>query len=301
MGGFRAGTAFQALNRQFAGGIMAQRVAKELTRIGVAKEGDFEVGKGGQIIAKTDAMKDMVTALQSDPLDAMARVLMAKLEAAGFDTSEKLSAEIFRIIGTGPAQRSVYELIRGRSQIAAERERNKSAVGVNAGIKILAGESPKTARENMYVAFDNMLTAIGSGILKASIPFMLATTEFFNKIGAFAAAHPTAMKLLGEGIVILGAAMLTAGVVALGVALGPAGWLVLGIGALGAAISTFPEWFKKVGEITSKLNLGASFPVLDAIIKSLGYRRFSRHGKRRRPYRGSAFRREGQANVHRQF
>jgi hypothetical protein len=267
MGGFRAGTAFQALNRQFAGGIMAQRVAKELLRIGVAKDGDFEIGRGGQVIAKTDAMKDMVTALQKDPLDAMVRVLLPALEAHGFKTPEQLSAEVFRMIGTGPAQRAVYELIRGRSQIEAERERNKGALGVNLGLSTLAGESPVAARSNAIAAFDNMLVALGNGVLQAAVPWMLAATDFFNRIGEFAASHPTAMKILGEGVAALGAAMLTAGVVALFAAIGPVGWLILGISALGIAISAFPEWFKKIGDITSKLNLGATFPILDAAIK----------------------------------
>ena len=69
-------------------------------------------------------------------------------------------------------------------------------------------------------------------------------TKMFNAIGAFAVAHPTAMKIIGEGIAALGVAMVAAGGVAIMAALGPAGWLVLGIGALGIAIANFEAGWK---------------------------------------------------------
>lgn len=243
MGGFRAGTAAASLNRQFAGGIMSQRVAKELMRIGVAQDGDFEIGKGGQVLAKTGAMSDMVNALQKDPLSAISEILLPKLQAAGFDTNEKLSAEIYKMIGTGPAQRQVYELIRGRNQIAQERERAKQTLGIGDATGNLNANSPIAAKSATMAAFNNMMTALGSEGLRAAIPLMLAATDFFNNVGKFAVAHPTAMKVIGEGLVVLGVALTVAGGLAILAAFGPVGWIALGIGALGVAILNFKSIF----------------------------------------------------------
>jgi hypothetical protein len=150
------------------------------------------------------------------------------------------------MIGTGPAQRAVYELIRGRNQIAAERERNKGAMGVSGGLDTLAGESPITARGNVAVAFDNMLTAFGSEGLRAAIPLMLGATDMFNSIGAFAQAHPTAILGISEGIAGLGAALVATGGVAILAEIGPAGWLIGGFVALGAALMTLSGYKDKM-------------------------------------------------------
>jgi hypothetical protein len=56
-----------------------------------------------------------------------------------------------------------------------------------------------------------MLTALGSETLRAAIPLMGQLTTMFNNIGAFTAAHPTAMKIIGEGVAALGVASVAAG------------------------------------------------------------------------------------------
>jgi hypothetical protein len=50
MKGFRAGTAAQAIQRQFSGGIMTQSKARELVALGIAADGDYTVEKGGHVM-----------------------------------------------------------------------------------------------------------------------------------------------------------------------------------------------------------------------------------------------------------
>lgn len=239
MGGFRAGTAMQALNRQFAGGVMAQRVAKELERVGIAQPGDLEVKKGGQVVAKNGAMKDLAAGLMNNPITAIVDMVLPKLIAAGFDTNEKLSGEIYRIAGTGPAQRLLYEIMRNSGQMGASIERSKLAMPLDQGLNALNTGSPIAAKGAVEAAFGNMMTALGSEALRAAIPFMMAATTFFNNVGKIAIAHPTAMKIIGEGLAAIGVVLVGAGGVAILAAIGPVGWIALGIGALGVAIVNF--------------------------------------------------------------
>ena len=179
---------------------MAQRVAKELERIGIAQPGDFSTGRGGQIIAKNGAMQSLVTALQKNPLEAVVNEVMPKLVAAGFNTNELLAAEIYKIIGTGPGQRLIYELGRNSGQMTGSINRAALAQPLETGLRTLNTESPIGAKGAAAEALGNMMTALTSQALRAAIPVMMAMTTFFNNVGAFAIAHPTAMKIIGEGL-----------------------------------------------------------------------------------------------------
>jgi hypothetical protein len=239
MGGHRAGTAAAALDRQFAGGIMSQRVAKELMRIGIAQPGDFETGRGGQIIAKTGAMSEVVTALQRGALSAISGVILTKLQAAGFDTNEKLSAEIYRMIGTGPAQREVYELIRGRNQIAAEVARGKQTLSIEESVGVLNRDSPIGIKGAFNAGLDDMLTAIGAPLMQMALPVMSGLATMFTAIGQFAAAHPTAIQIMGSAFAVMGTVAVVAGIAAIGTAFGVGGTIVAGIALTSAAIVGF--------------------------------------------------------------
>jgi hypothetical protein len=190
MGGYRAGTAAAALARQFAGGIMSQRTAGALESMGIAQPGDFEVRRGGQVVAKRGAMGDLVSKLQHDPLGAIVDNIIPALEAHGIKSNEDISREIYKIIGTGPGQREVYELIRGREQIRQERARAQKGMATGEGYGALAGKDPDQVTAGFTSAFGNMLAAIGSPIMAAAIPNMIALTNAFNFIQKAVLDHP---------------------------------------------------------------------------------------------------------------
>jgi hypothetical protein len=238
MGGHRAGTAGAALTRQFAGGVMARRVAEELQRLGIAKDGDFRYDHG-KVITKPGAMQDTVEALGRDPLEAIIEHIMPALQKAGF-TGDKMAAEIYRMIGTGPAQREVYEMLRGIYQIQQERERAKGAMGVQAGYDNFSKTDPLVTEKNAHIAYNNMLTAMGSSLLVAAVPTMLKITELFKDVAAFANAHPDAILNIAKGVAVLGAVFVGAGVAAIAAAIGVGGWIVAGIAGLGAALMVVP-------------------------------------------------------------
>lgn len=245
MGGHRAGTASQAMTRQFIGGVMARRVAEELIRTGVLDAAGTHFKKGGAVVIDDGAMKG-AKELQMDQLKFMTDIMLPAWEKSGIDTVEKQQKEFYRAFGTGPAQRLAFELIRGEYQIKAERSRLQGGAGVDMAQDYLSNHSPMAARNNAMTAFDNMLTALGSETLKAAIPLMLGMTDFFNNISAFATAHPTAMKLIGEGFLALGAGLAVGGAGAILAAIGPAGWFVLGIVGLATAFATLSGYKDKM-------------------------------------------------------
>jgi hypothetical protein len=96
-----------------------------------------------------------------------------------------------------------------------------------------------------------MLEAIGAPLMQAALPIMSGVTTMFQNIGAFANAHPTAIRIIGEGFAAIGVALLAAGGAAILAAFGTAGWLVGGIVALGSALTVVvANWQSFIGMFT---------------------------------------------------
>lgn len=222
--GQRAGTAMQAMNREFVGGVMPQRAAEELVRLGIAKPGDFETKRGGHIVAKTDAMSALVDKLQKDPLSAFVNEIIPALEKAGVTTKEQFQREIYKIFTTSTNQRLAWEIYRGRDQMAQERSRMMLSMSTGDAFKVVMGEDPKAVTRGFTAAFHNLLAAFGDPLLSAAVPNMVKLTHAMNAMQEVSRAHPEASATIG------GAAITSA----LGAG---AGWLVgrmVGQGGRGA-------------------------------------------------------------------
>jgi hypothetical protein len=227
MGGNRAGTAAAAVQRQFAGGVMTKSKAEELTNIGIFKPGDYEVGKGGHVTFKNDAGQSFVDKLQKDPLDAVVKDLIPALESHGFDTNEKITKELYRILGTAPEQREIYEIIRGREQIHQERERAMGALAPGASMATLNASDPTQVTSAFTTAFKDLLGAMGGPLMQSAIPGIRGLTTLFNQLASLAGKHPSETGVVGS------AAAGTAGGAAIGFGIG---WLGGPVGAGGGAL-----------------------------------------------------------------
>lgn len=216
MGGNRAGTAAAAVQRQFAGGVMTKSKAEELTNIGIFKPGDYEVGKGGHVSFVKDAGKSFVDKLQKDPLNAVVQDLIPALESHGFKTNEEITKELYKILGTAPEQREIYEIIRGREQIHQERERAMQALPPGAALTTLGENDPTMVTSAFSTAFKDLLGALGSPLMKDAIPGISALTTALNALSASAAKHEN----------VTGIATSTAAGASIGTAIGfLLGWL----------------------------------------------------------------------------
>ena len=205
---------------------MTKSKADELKRLGIFQEGDYTVERGGHVQFRTDAAKGFVDRLQHDPLTAITDVLEPALEKHGLTSLEDQTREIYKIIGTGPAQRETYELLRGHKQIVAERERAKQALAPGAAMPFMQEHDPTQPMTGFTKAFNDMLGALGSPTLQASIPLINGLTGMFNGIAAWAAGHQKAAGVAG------GIATGAAGGAAIGLGIG---WLGGPVGEIGRA------------------------------------------------------------------
>lgn len=256
MGGNRAGTAAQAIQRQFAGGVMTKSKAEELTRLGIFKEGDYEVGQGGHLTFKTDAAKDFVEKSQHDPLALVTENLIPALESKGITRNEDVAKELYRIIGTAPANRELYEIIRGREQIRQERERAMQALPPGAAITTLNKDDPEAVTSAFSTSFKDLLGALGGPLMKAAIPALTSLTTLFNELAQLAESHKSAAGVattIGAGAA--GGAALGFGIGWLGGPLGAGSGALLGAG-IGAG---YGLWNALPSSITSGAATGAKW------------------------------------------
>lgn len=239
MKGFRAGTAAQALQRQFAGGVMTKSKADELKNLDIFKEGDYTVEKGGHVQFKAGAASEFVGMLQHDPLVAITDVLEPAMEKKGFTTLEDQTREIYKIIGTGPAQREVYDLLRGHKQIVAERDRAKQALAPGAALTFAGANDPTQSMSAFTKAFNDMLGALGGPTLKAAIPAINSWTNFFNRTAQAAQDHPKLAGVFGTvGTGAVAGAVTGLGIGMAGGPIGAGGGALIGAGA-GAGVATW--------------------------------------------------------------
>ncbi|SFK28874.1 hypothetical protein SAMN05444581_105127 [Methylocapsa palsarum] len=134
--------------------------------------------------------------------------------------------------------------------------------------KDFTSKNPKGVKEAFGNQFESMMQSIGAPLMQAALPIMKSVTEFFEKTGAWANAHPDTVQNLGIGFGVLGGAiaglgaiMVTAAVASM---IGP-----LGIPALAIAIGTLGAfaWKELVGSIKA---FGESLAWLWGKITSLG-------------------------------
>jgi hypothetical protein len=200
MGGNRAGTAAAAIQRQFAGGVMTASKAAALEEIGIFKPGDYTVGQGGHVMVKNDAAKSFVDKLQKDPLDAVTQDLIPALESHGITTNEEITKKLYRLLGTAPEQREIYEIIRGREQIRQERERAMGTLPPGKAISSLNANDPKAVTGSFTTAFGDLLGALGSPLMASSIPAIRGLTTAMNEMSAVAGKHKEETTVFSGGL-----------------------------------------------------------------------------------------------------
>jgi hypothetical protein len=244
VGGYRAGTALQALGRQFVGGIMTQSKAMELHKLGLL--GDYEVGKGGHIIIGPGQMP-IGDEILKDPLK-MAHMFSEAFKKSGITTPEDVQKETYKIFSTGPAQRIMYEMIRNEMQKRGEIERMGGAATTEAATRILGEESPAQVMANYANAWKNLTEVVGMPLMKAAIPIINEVAAALERMATVAAGHPEAMKLALEivGGLAIGSLVLGLGAIATAIAplIGAAGLLTALAAALAALAAFNWDWLK---------------------------------------------------------
>jgi hypothetical protein len=180
-------------------------------------------------------------------------VLMPAMIEHGF-TDPKVQAALFaKMFPNRNANRIFSEFANPltHAQFVKDLAIQSQALPLTAAYGQYTTNNPKGVESAYEAQKESMLAAIGAPLMQAALPIMSGVTTMFQNIGAFANAHPTAIRIIGEGFAAIGVALLAAGGAAILAAFGTAGWLVGGIVALGSALTVVvANWQSFVGMFT---------------------------------------------------
>lgn len=247
MGGYRAGTALQAITRQFTGGIMTESRARELEQLGLLDAHKVQVGRGGHLTIGTGAVTNGAS-LQSDTVSWTANTLIPALVAHGYKTTDQQIAEIYRMFGTAPEIRAFADMIRNLPAIMKDAGLTHTAVGAEQGANELNTNDRETIQGNFAKQFHDLMIALGVPLVPIATAAPRNVTSAVNYLATSVAAHPEVTKMIVGGLAGIGAGLLALGVVMTGAAIvglvGTGGILAaLGIGfAAVAAVLVAVNW-----------------------------------------------------------
>lgn len=254
MGGMRAGTAMTSAYQQVIGGKGTQYAAQKLHDFGLV--GDFDVGKGGHLLWHKGALDTPWTRqMQKDPLEAT-QMLQEAMIKAGYDTIEKQVPVLFEAFGRQTTQRLVHDFLRNYPQMKGERGRLEAGQGVIGAGNVQANQDYMFAMHAFSAAWEDMMAKVGLPAAQAAIPMLKSVGQFFLNLGtwSFKPENADTLKLIAQGITVLGAALMAAGTVAILAALGPVGWIAGGITAIGIAVAAHGQDWKNWLESMRAMN-----------------------------------------------
>jgi len=241
MGGYRAGTAYQALGRQFLGGKMTGDTAEQLVKLGMIDPGGFHKDHG-KVIIDSGAMKGQQELL-SDPLK-FTELFLEQAKKNGITDGLKLRELIFKAIGTGPAQRALAEMIANVGQMKAERGRMEGVMSLDQAMDSLNKNSPEQSMKSFNAAWDNLLGALGTPLVAPAVRAMNTIAESIRSFTSYIHESPAGLKIALEAVGALFAGLAVVALAALAAALAPlvgAGGLIAGAIATLGVLAAF-DW-----------------------------------------------------------
>jgi hypothetical protein len=245
MKGPRAGTALMSLFQQFRGGIMSQWRAQELHELGLV--GKYHVQKGGHLTWDPGALDTpFVRAFSKDPA-AGVQILVDAMKAHGITKQDDQVNKLYEILQRQTSIREIHDLLRNLPQIKQERERIAAGLGVSSALSLQSAQDYEYVMQKLSASWDEMMMHIASPLSEAAIPIMDKIGSEFDKIGEAAKdpANAAAIANIGNGLAILGTALIAGGAVAILLALGPAGWMAAGITVLGLVYLKYGDKINK--------------------------------------------------------
>lgn len=192
----------------------------------------------------------------SDPYRWTQEILKPAFESQGITDIGKQREWMAKIFPNRNANRMFDIFLDPASVTRIEKDRQiyRGAMGLNEAYGEYTTQNPKGVEEAFHAQYKSMMGAIGAPLMQAALPVMIGITTMFNNIGAFAAAHPTAIKIIGEGFAAIGVVLIGAGGLAILAALGPVGWIAAGLAALGIVVANAKamwEWLFGISKETT--------------------------------------------------
>jgi hypothetical protein len=137
------------------------------------------------------------------------------------------------------------------------------AKGMDAAPDLLKND-PTAVMNNFKNSWDNLLTSFGSPLVPIGLQAMNSLADVMKSLTTFAVAHPEAIKLVGEAILGLGAALIVLGgaaVIGAAAALIPGGMVAVAVVAIGTVLTSIAafNWQGVKGALTGIYDAVADF------------------------------------------
>ncbi len=267
--GFALRTAFNRLN-----GIvrLPNQVAHELTNAGIWDARKIQWNSQGGIKKFTGNPLVDQHQFSTDPVEFYNKYIRPMWDKRGLDLSARgrENAMIFGSTGGG-----FFTLIdRQEAAIAKSVEAQRKAKGIDAAYGA-AGGTLNGKILDMHAKFTNLMERLGEAVLPLAVRGLNALIPLVTRLTDWVAKNPGKMKLMAEGIVVLGAALIGLGTAAVGMAVFAGGWVglaVAGVGALVGAVSTLVilNWDKLKNAASAIVDFVGR--VMNAAAQILGFR-----------------------------
>jgi hypothetical protein len=262
------GNALMSAFAKVVQGQMPKKAAQEFDRLGLTTS--FKDIKGSSA-----AQADIVGAslFAKNPYAWVQTVLMPAMAKHGITDQNDVIQEISRLFPVRTASQVIGEMaLQGKfregehSPFEKDAALQRGALGLNAAYGEYSKNDPVLVAKQYAAQWNSMMQAMGEAMTPMKMEMMKNLTSVFQAIASFSNSHPEAMKIIADGLVILGAALVGAGAAAIIAALAAGGWFVGGIIALGAALGALfavlagVDWKAIIGSVTNAFNA-----IIDAI------------------------------------
>jgi hypothetical protein len=240
------GNALMSAFANVVAGQVPKTAAEEMLRLGMLDESKVNWSKSGHIANLQSGAVEGTDLFMRNPYEWVQKVLMPRLQAAGFTTQEQIVGEIGRLFKNRTAGQMITMMALQGGAFAGEHsrmEKDAKLIGQAKGLGAfgeLTAHDPKTIMEGFHDQWKAMLEALGSPLVGPALEGVKMVTNAFTAVAQFAGAHPDAIRIVAEGLAILGGSLVVGGLVALGAAIAPligvAGGIAAAATALGALV-----------------------------------------------------------------
>ena len=209
MGGFRAGTATQALGRQLLGEKMAWSNAEKMDQYGLLVPGKFRKSGNGVIMDEGGIRGEDIIKDPEQGFGAwMNKILAPALLAKGKTNIADVNQALIQLFGQATGARMAALYTQNGQQIARDANLVGNVDSAKAYMNI-SNMGYAANLENATSAFSNMMEAVGTASTPAAVAVMQTFASTMNAVAGAALKHPEAasdatMGLLGTAGALVG-------------------------------------------------------------------------------------------------
>lgn len=208
-GAQRAGTSASSMFSQMVGGVMPQRVAKEMQSKGLLGADEWRAAKGGSVILEDSATHRFQEAMK-DPIAYITGPLNDLLTKQGLNQEQKI-LEVYRLFGRETTRRFVAEALSAGPQFERARAMAGNIPGIEDQWKTLQKENLSTNITALTKAWQGFIEALGDAGVPSAIMILGKLTDGLHWMTAAIEAHPEAAAHLLQLSTALSALLVVGG------------------------------------------------------------------------------------------